>query len=94
MYNFTERGIAWGGIAKNYASVPDYSSPSDVVPPPNWRERYPNGYTDSLPNLHDDEHFQVWMRIAALPTFRKLWARNDQEVMASGRYQIVANMSE
>lgn len=91
-YNFTERGIAWGGIADNYAATPGYDSPSDVLPPPNWAERYPNGYIE-FPNLHEDEHFQVWMRIAALPTFRKLWARNDNEVMQPGRYRIVANMN-
>ena len=91
-YNFTERGIAWGGIADNYAATPGYDSPSDVLPPPNWRERYPDGYTE-FPNLHEDEHFQVWMRIAALPTFRKLWARNDGEVMARGTYRITANMN-
>ena len=93
-YNFTEKGIAWGGIAKNYVESPGYSSPSDVLPPPNWAARYSNGVYTQFPNLRDDEHFQVWMRIAALPTFRKLWARNDGEVMTAGTYQIVANMSE
>jgi hypothetical protein len=33
------------------------------------------------------------MRVAALPTFRKLWARNDEEVMASGRYRLTALMN-
>jgi hypothetical protein len=91
-YNFTENGIAWGGIAKNYAATPGYESPSDVLPPPNWALRYPNGYTE-FPDLHNDEHFQVWMRVAALPTFRKLWARNDNEIMHSGRYRVTAYMS-
>ncbi|WVQ84999.1 hypothetical protein IAT38_007163 [Cryptococcus sp. DSM 104549] len=92
-YNFTESGIAWGGIAKNFVSTPGYSSPSDVLPPPNWARKYPNGYTDGFPNLRADEHFQVWMRVATLPTFRKLWARNDDEVMTQGRYRVVANMN-
>ncbi|WWC88446.1 uncharacterized protein L201_003357 [Kwoniella dendrophila CBS 6074] len=91
-YNFTEKGIAWGGTKKNYAVTPGYASPSDVLPPPNWARRYPNGYTE-FPNLHDDEHFQVWMRIAALPTFRKLWARNDDEPMTQGRYRVSAYMN-
>ncbi|ORY30577.1 ligand-effect modulator 3 family [Naematelia encephala] len=91
-YNFTEKGIAWSGIAKNYVVTPDYSSPSDVLPPPNWARRYPNNYTE-FPNLRDDEHFQVWMRVAALPTFRKLWARNDNEIMSSGRYRVVVYMN-
>jgi len=92
-YNFTEKGIAWGGIAKNYVASPGYSSPTDVLPPPNWAARYSGGVYNEFPNLRDDEHFQVWMRIAALPTFRKLWARNDAEVMTAGTYQILANMN-
>ena len=57
---------------------------------------YPDGYTNEtgFPNLRDNEHFQVWMRIAALPTFRKLWARNDQEVMKSGKYTVIVYMSK
>ncbi|KAK8858787.1 hypothetical protein IAR55_003017 [Kwoniella newhampshirensis] len=91
-YNFTDSGIAWGGIAKNYVETPGYGSPSDVLPPPNWHLKYPNGYSE-FPNLRADEHFQIWMRVAALPTFRKLWARNDHEVMTQGRYRVVANMN-
>ena len=66
-----------------------------MLPPPNWAEKYPDGYTDAtgFPNLADDEHFQVWMRVAALPTFRKLWGRNDNDVMAAGTYRILINMS-
>nr|ODN85294.1 transcription regulator [Cryptococcus depauperatus CBS 7841]ODN89758.1 transcription regulator [Cryptococcus depauperatus CBS 7855] len=92
-FNFTESGIAWGGIAKNYASKPNYPSPTDVLPPPNWALRYPNGYVDGFPNLREDEHFQVWMRVATLPTFRKLWARNDKEIMTKGTYRVVINMN-
>ncbi|KAK6907957.1 hypothetical protein I203_101958 [Kwoniella mangroviensis CBS 8507] len=91
-YNFTEKGIAWGGVKKNYVVTPGYDSPSDVLPPPNWVRRYPDGYTE-FPNLYEDEHFQIWMRIAALPTFRKLWARNDDEVMTQGRYRVSAYMN-
>lgn len=94
-YNFTESGIAWHGIAKNYVNTPGYSSYSDVLPPPNWALKYPNGYTEETgwPQLRDDEHFQNWMQIAALPTFRKLWARNDNEVMTTGTYRVVAYMN-
>jgi hypothetical protein len=95
-YPLSERNIAWSGLAKQYVDTPDYASPSDVLPPPNWAERYPDGYTDAtgFPNLAEDEHFQVWMRVAALPTFRKLWGRNDNDVMAAGTYRILVNMSE
>lgn len=61
----------------------------DIVPPPNWQIRYPNGsYTadNPPPNLHDDEHFIVWMRTAGLPTFSKLYGRNDTSPMLTGTY--------
>jgi hypothetical protein len=75
---------------------PSYTAPSDVLPPPNWAEKYPEGYTDNtgFPNLAEDEHFHVWMRVAALPNFRKLWGRNDDDTMAAGTYSILINMSE
>lgn len=94
-YNFTESGITWSGIAKNYVNTPNYAAPSDAIPPPNWALQYPDGYTNEtgFPNLRENEHFQVWMRVAAFPTFRKLWARNDHEVMTNGMYRIVANMN-
>lgn len=92
-YAFSEKNIAWHGIAKSYVNKPQWpESPQDVLPPPNWAERYPNGYTE-WPQLKDDEHFQVWMRVAALPTFRKLWGRNDKDVMVAGTYEIQANMN-
>ncbi|UKZ77913.1 hypothetical protein TrVFT333_005642 [Trichoderma virens FT-333] len=58
---------------------------------PNWALRYPNGYTEANPppNLKEWEAFQVWMRTAGLPTFSKLYQRNDTVAMAEGRYQIV-----
>lgn len=93
-YQFSEKNIAWHGIAKNYVDRP-WGNITDYLPPPNWHEKYPNGYTeDNFPDLAADEHFHVWMRVAALPTFRKLWARNDDDVMKSGTYEAVAMMSE
>lgn len=93
-YQFSENNIAWHGLAKQYVERP-YGNISDYLPPPNWHERFPNGYTEeNFPNLEADEHFHVWMRVAALPTFRKLWARNDDDVMKSGTYEAIAMMSE
>lgn len=91
----SEKGIAWPGEAKKYADQPDYNL-SEIVPPPNWRARYPDGYTESNPppNLKENEHFQNWMRTAGLPTFTKLYSRNDQDTLLKGRYQIVVDMSK
>ncbi len=62
---------------------------SDVAVPPNWIVRYPNGYSDAYhPDLVNDEQFQVWMRLAGLPTFSKLTQRNDTTTMSKGRYSI------
>ena len=95
-YNMTDKGISWKHEGDKYKSpdAPPQGSPT-YVPPPNWRRRYPNGYTDDqpLPDLSQDEHFQVWMRPAAFPDFLKLYYRNDDEVMTSGLYEIVVYMS-
>lgn len=65
------------------------------MPPPNWALRYPN-YTDDSPppNLAEDEHFQNWMRTAGLPTFSKLYGRNDTATLPSGKYQVQIYYSE
>ncbi|KYG48292.1 hypothetical protein M433DRAFT_132257 [Acidomyces richmondensis BFW] len=87
-YNMTSKGTAWSSDAALYGTPPSYTY-DQVVPPPNWRMTYPT-YNESLgwPQLHTDDHFQVWMRTAGLPTFSKLYLRNDEETMQAGRYQI------
>lgn len=58
--------------------------------------KFPNGYTPDQPppNFHIDEHFQNWMRTAGLPTFTKLYGRNDNDELVKGRYEITINMSK
>jgi hypothetical protein len=87
-YNMTDSGISWPGESKYYGKSA-YAN-NECVPPPYWSEKFPGGYTDQnpIPDLSVDEHFQVWMRTAGLPTFRKLFYRNDDEAMNPGRYQI------
>jgi hypothetical protein len=95
-YNFTSSGIAWPGEAKKYSATSGYTNNLDqVVPPPNWALRYPNGYPNasSIPNLQADEHFQNWMRTAGLPTFTKLYGRNDTAPLPAGQYQVLVYMS-
>ncbi|KAF9650848.1 Lem3/Cdc50 [Thelephora ganbajun] len=93
-YTMSEKNIAWPGEAKKYVAKPNYNF-SEIVPPPNWRARYPDGYTESNPppNLKENEHFQNWMRTAGLPTFTKLYSRNDVDKLLKGRYQIVVDMN-
>lgn len=87
-YEMTEKGIAWSTEGDLYGRT-KYRF-NEVVPPPNWAGRYPNrSYTEeTLPDLHTDEAFQVWMRTAGLPTFSKLAKRNDNTSMAAGTYTL------
>jgi hypothetical protein len=93
-YNLSQFGIAWSGEAKKYAATPGYNL-SEIIPPPNWMARFPNNYTTDQPppNLHIDEHFQNWMRTAGLPTFTKLYGRNDNDELIQGRYEITIGMN-
>lgn len=86
-YNMTNKGIAWASD-KEIIKKTEYK-PWEVVPPQNWREKFPNGYTEeNFPDLGQDEDFMVWMRTAALPTFSKLARRNDTTELAPGNYRL------
>ena len=53
---------AWGGFTN----------------PPNWNDKYAyNLSSDPSNNGYKNEDLIVWMRTAALPTFRKLYRRID-----------------
>ncbi|KAI0340689.1 transcription regulator [Trametopsis cervina] len=93
-YSWSQNGIAWPGEASKYTASPNYNL-DEIIPPPNWALLYPNGYTNSTPppNLKADEHFQNWMRTAGLPTFTKLWGRNDNDNLSAGRYQIIVDLN-
>lgn len=83
-------GISWSSDKELYGQS-KYNW-SEVVVPPNWRERYPKGYSDDYhPDLVNDEAFQVWMRLAGLPTFSKLAQRNDHDIMVAGTYTVDIN---
>jgi hypothetical protein len=86
-YTMTKAGTSWSHEGDLYGKTK--YRPEDVVPPPNWQEQYPDGkYNGSLPNLHTWEEFQVWMRTAGLPTFSKLYQRNDEQELAAGTYRL------
>lgn len=85
-YKMTNKSIAWGSDAQLYKKT-KYNQ-HQVVPPPNWHRRYPNGYSDGIPDLSEYEEFQVWMRTAGLPTFSKIALRNEDDVMRAGTYSM------
>jgi hypothetical protein len=85
-FRMTNQSIAWGSDADLYRKT-DYRA-DQVMPPPNWIRRYPDGYSDGIPDLSQYEEFHVWMRTAGLPTFSKLALRNDNDVMRAGTYTI------
>jgi hypothetical protein len=92
-YRMVTTGIAWVTDKALYGTTSyNLSGPinmTNVVPPPNWYERYPNGYHDDVTfDPSKDEAFMVWMRTAGLPNFSKLAMRNDVDVMKSGTYRI------
>ncbi|KAI8593533.1 CDC50/LEM3 family [Geranomyces variabilis] len=103
-YAFSETGIAWPTDKDRYKQseyLSKYSSDDlaqILVPPPLWQtawpERWGGGYNSTnFPDLHNWERFQVWMRTAALPTFRKLWGRNMNEKLGPGTWKIVIHDS-
>jgi hypothetical protein len=86
-YTMTSTGIAWDSD-KDLYNPTEYEN-SEVMPPENWRMRYPKYDNNTpIPNLKEDEHFQVWMRTAGLPDFSKLYMRNDTTAMQRGTYRV------
>jgi hypothetical protein len=84
-YLMSKKGIAWSSDKELYGKS-KYNLATDVLPPPNWQGRYPNGYNETnAPDLVGDEAFQVWMRLAGLPTFSKL-AQKSNDNMPEGKY--------
>lgn len=93
-YEFSYSGIAWSSDLSIYKKT-GYNI-SDIVPPPNWAEKYPNGYTeDDLEAIAKDEHFMNWMKTAALPSFMKLYGQNKNkgEILKTGKYSVDIQMN-
>ncbi|KAA0193860.1 Transmembrane protein 30B [Fasciolopsis buskii] len=65
----TNNGIAWPSDVSRKFGKPSASTWANTVKPESWSktalERSPDAYSG-------DEELLVWMRVAALPTFRKL----------------------
>lgn len=93
-YAFTSTGISWPSDQTKYA--PSSYDPRKISPPKDWiGGQYRNATlkdtwaaSGATFNPQDDEHFQVWMRTAGLPTFRKLYGKNIVGTLAAGTYLI------
>ncbi|KAI8979586.1 CDC50/LEM3 family [Mycotypha africana] len=84
---FSSEGIAWPSDKKRLATT--QMNPADLVPPPNWQKKYPNGYTaENIFKPQEDEHFQVWMRTSWYPTFRKLYSALREGTLEAGTYEV------
>ncbi|KAF9970038.1 hypothetical protein BGZ73_007356 [Actinomortierella ambigua] len=94
-YTFSNKGIAWASDRDRFKKYGyDISGPTPIYPPASWAKRFaPDGgpYTADFPppDIHEDEHFHVWMRTAGWPTFLKAYGRNDAETLKAGKYQMV-----
>ncbi|KAI8894538.1 CDC50/LEM3 family [Globomyces pollinis-pini] len=96
-YMFSATGIAWPADAQKYGDskykdLPEEELNTKVIPPPFWQKSFPkwkDGYNKTnFPDLATDERFQVWMRTAGLPTFRKLWGVQKNSLLPSGTWQL------
>lgn len=86
-YNMTDKKISWSSDRSKFKKTK--YDPSDIVPPPYWAKKFPDGYTsENLPDLSEWEALQVWMRTAGLPNFMKLALKNDTDTLEKGEYVI------
>ncbi|CAK7909931.1 alkylphosphocholine resistance protein Lem3p [[Candida] anglica] len=86
-YQMTEEGITWASDKNRFKKTTyDYR---DIVPPPNWYKRFPNGYNaTNVPDISTWYQFQNWMKTSGLPTFNKLALRNDNDKLTAGIYEV------
>ncbi|TGZ58335.1 hypothetical protein CRM22_009676 [Opisthorchis felineus] len=78
--SMTSKGIAWKSDVTRKFGILTPETLADTVKPPNWpkpiEERSPGAFKS-------DEELMVWMRVAALPSFRKLHRR----IVHEGQFQ-------
>jgi len=78
--SWSEQGISWATDRLNkFKAVPAATKAANKEKYQFLEETYP-----ALQSV-EDEHFIVWMRTAALPRFRKLYARIETDIPAGAR---------
>ncbi|QPG73246.1 hypothetical protein FOA43_000554 [Brettanomyces nanus] len=91
-YEFSATGIAWKSDLSLYQ--PSKYNVSEIVPPPNWVDTYPNGYTEAdLSALAKNQRFMNWMKTAALPSFVKMYGINKSTALKKGQYEVQIGMN-
>lgn len=86
-YAMTNDGIAWSTNKNRYQKT-QYSH-EDIVPPPNWAKKFPNGYNaTNVPDILTWAEFQNWMYTSAFADFHKLALKNDNDAIEQGTYEI------
>lgn len=90
-YEMTAKGIAWKSDRDRFKKTKYHHE--DIVPPPNWYKRFPDGYNaTNVPDISEWEEFQNWMHPAGLPTFNKLAQRNDDQALEPGIYEVAVGL--
>ena len=90
-------GIAWS--TDKSVKFKNPSSWNNTVKPLNWTLPVQNLSTDPQNTGYENEDLIVWMRTAALPTFRKLYRRvNHSDIFANslpaGNYTLQISYSK
>ncbi len=90
LFAFSGENIAWPHEKIKYG--PSAYTLDAIRPPPSWASNRKlvnsDGKYKAIPNFVNDERFQNWMSVAALPTFRKVYGRLDT-TLPSGVYRIL-----
>ncbi|KAM3147659.1 hypothetical protein pb186bvf_000466 [Paramecium bursaria] len=84
----SDPAIPCGLIAKRQAITIDQTN---IAWPSDKTGRYANPNPSKQWANITDEHFMVWMRTAALPTFRKLYGRINQKLPVGKYYYVISN---
>ncbi|RWS02307.1 cell cycle control protein 50A-like isoform X2, partial [Dinothrombium tinctorium] len=95
-----ETDISWPTDKKHLYINPPNMNFEGFTKPPYWRKYvFELDLNNSDNNGYQNEHFIVWMRTSAFPTFRKLWGRIDHKnrfsrSLPKGNYVLQINYSE
>ncbi|KAI8618555.1 ligand-effect modulator 3 family [Chytriomyces sp. MP71] len=96
LYTFSANSIAWPSDTNKFKKNDMFNVPNVtnlIFPPPQWATLAGGDFANGYNNSHffdpsTDPRFQVWMRPAGLPNFRKLWGKLEKDTLPAGDYSI------